>query len=169
MSTKRVFIICSLSSEIRWYLLLCYVMSETCSNMHFNYKHHPMVFFIRYRGTKYRISLTFFDISIWNLQTGWSSWVLSHIFFFKPICFFFCFLNRFSKLICQIVFTFFLVIFKIQESSSVGNRVLRHCMQGHWLRLKNWIQESVSRRPLLCIKIDRAWRHSDVISWKPMV
>ena len=40
---KKVCIRCSLSSGNRWCLLFCYTTSETCSNMHLNYKHYPGV------------------------------------------------------------------------------------------------------------------------------
>ena len=42
MSTKKVPIRCSLSSEIRWFPLFCYAKSVTGSNMHLNYKHFSM-------------------------------------------------------------------------------------------------------------------------------
>ena len=46
---KKVSIRCSLSSADPWCPLCCYATSETCSNMHFDYKHHPMVSLTRGR------------------------------------------------------------------------------------------------------------------------
>ena len=71
-------------------------------------------------------------------------------------------------IICRVILSFFKFP-EIWDSSSVALLILRYSVQRMWLKLKNWVQEINSFRPLFCIKIHRTKRHSEVIFGQSMV
>ena len=63
----------------------------------------------------------------------------------------------------------FLQVLKIEDSSFVAPSILRLTMPKNCPSLKNCARDNDSRRTLFCIKIDRTWRHSDVIFGRPTI
>ena len=119
---------------------------------------------------KKRITQPFFEISSRNLLqrlTCRMSWTFFLRLLKKSLKFSEIFSKTFFWKKCHIFS--FLQMFKIRDSSFVAPSMLRHIMPKNWSWLKNCARDNDSRRTLFCIKIDRTWRHSDVISGRPMI
>ena len=148
---------------------ILHITSEACSNVHLNYKHYPMIFDSRTeeRNVAY---VSHFYLLRWTLQ-NWFFLMGSVRYILvlpKNQFLFISFLQNlyvFFKFVEQFIFK----IWKTRDSSSEVPRILHHSRQINWLKLKNWVQESDSCRPLFCIKIARTWRHSDVICCQPIL